>query len=230
MAACNEQKIAEQEVPDLCEAAGEAEVVEVQLNEAVYREKTIKRCCWGALYNRKLLQDLQFDAALSIGEDTLFFLEAFQRAGRIALVQSGLYLYVQTENSAYRSSYSPKQYTEFLAWKKIAEKTDSLSGPLRTSVEYELIRASARIYYKMLDSSHRDPQKEKALVEEVRRYKKLVYAMPVSAGWEIWDKAKMLSMLYVPPGVNRAVWGRLEALRAKKNEHKELTMRRRNKS
>ena len=217
MAACNDWKIAEQEMPDIREAAGETEIIEVQLSEATYREKTIKRCCWGALYSRELLRDMQFDPSLSIGEDTLFFLKAFQKAGRIALIQSRLYLYVQTENSAYRSSYSPKQYTEFLAWKKIAEETASVSGPLHDSVIYELLRTSERIYYKLLDSDYRDQQKEKALVEEVRRYKKSVYAIRPCAGWEAWTKTKLLSMLYLPAGLNQMLWSKLEQLRTRKN-------------
>ena len=220
MAVCSEWKIAEQDVPSCYEKITDVSILDVKLSEASYEKKNIKRSCWGALYSRELVNNLRFDSSLSIGEDTLFFLNAFQKAGHLAWIQSQLYLYVQRENSAYRSAYSPKQYTEFLAWKKIVGETASLGGPLHDSAEYELMMTSVRLYYKMLDSDYRDTQKEKELTEEMRRYKKRVYAIRPSAGWEAWAKAKMLSMLYLPAGVNRGLWGKLEQLRARKSGEK----------
>lgn len=55
---------------------------------------------WGKLYRASLLQSVQFDSNVPIGEDTLFSYYAISRAQRVALVEALWYWYYQYESSA----------------------------------------------------------------------------------------------------------------------------------
>ena len=166
----------------------------------------VSRQCWGALYQRSLLQGIRFSEELSIGEDTLFFLEAFLRAGKYVRLESSLYFYIQTENSAYRADFTPRKYTEIEAWKKILKKTKAVPGPLHASAERILLYSCCQIYYEMLNSHYQDKALSGKIVDDVRQHQKAVFAMQTSPRWMLQNKAKLLSMLYLPAWFNGPVW------------------------
>ena len=51
--------------------------------------------CWRMLTHRELLQDIRFDPALLYGEDTLFFVMEFLKAGSLAFLNCPLYAYLE---------------------------------------------------------------------------------------------------------------------------------------
>ena len=150
--------------------------------------------CWRALYHRKVLQQVRFDTALSVGEDTVFFLQAFLQAGRFAYLSEPLYLYRQREDSAYKKAFSMRQYSEVLAWEQIQELVREQAEPFRSSAEGLLLSAYARIYYRMHDAGV-EPQLQKQLIRKAHSHRKAYHFMPVRNRAE---KVRVFTLLYCP--------------------------------
>ena len=51
--------------------------------------------CWRMLTHREILRDIRFDPALLYGEDTLFFVMEFLKAGSLAFLNCPLYAYLE---------------------------------------------------------------------------------------------------------------------------------------
>lgn len=150
--------------------------------------------CWRALYHREVLQQVRFDTALSVGEDTVFFLQAFLQAGRFAYLPEPLYLYRQREDSAYKQPFSMRQYSEVLAWEQIQELVREQAEPFRNSAEGLLLSAYARIYYRMHDAGV-EPQLQKQLIRKAHSHRKAYHFMPVRNRAE---KVRVFTLLYCP--------------------------------
>ena len=150
--------------------------------------------CWCALYHREVLQQVRFDTALSIGEDTVFFLQAFLQSGRFAYLSEPLYLYRQREDSAYKQPFSMRQYSEVLAWEQIQELVREQAEPFRNSAEGMLLRIYARIYYRMHDAGV-EPQLQKQLIRKAHSHRKAYRFMPV---WNRAEKVRVFMLLHCP--------------------------------
>ena len=67
--------------------------------------------CWRMLTHREVLQDVRFDPALFYGEDALFFVTEFLKAGSLAFLNCPLYAYLERPSSAVRQEPSLRFYT-----------------------------------------------------------------------------------------------------------------------
>ena len=168
--------------------------------------------CWRALYRREVLQRVRFDTALSVGEDTVFFLQAFLQAGRFAYLPEPLYLYRQRENSAYKQPFSMRQYSEVLAWEQIQELVREQAEPFRNSAEGLLLSAYARIYYRMHDAGV-EPQLQKQLIRKAHSHRKAYRFMPVRNRAE---KVRVFTLLYCPH-LGARVWKLVRWVKGLKN-------------
>lgn len=150
--------------------------------------------CIHVLYRRELLEALRFREDLYIGEDTLFFLQAFLRAGWFVYLPEKLYLYRVREDSSYKKAFTMRQYTEVTAWEEITNLTQAQPEGLRNSAEGGLLSACARVYYRIHDAGC-EPETQKALLRKARQHRKAIRWLPAH---NIWEKGRVATMLYCP--------------------------------
>ena len=86
--------------------------------------------CWRMLTHRELLRDIRFDPALLYGEDTLFFVMEFLKAGSLAFLNCPLYAYLERPDSAVRQKPSLRFYTAALAWERALAAGKGAAGSL----------------------------------------------------------------------------------------------------
>jgi glycosyltransferase involved in cell wall biosynthesis len=77
------------------------------------------RTVWAAIYSKKIIKQIRFREELYVGEDTLFFVMALKKAGKMVDISDKLYIYVRYKESLSHGFYDEKKFTEILAWKKI---------------------------------------------------------------------------------------------------------------
>ena len=71
------------------------------------------------LTRKEILQEIRFDPELWYGEDALFFMQEFQKAGKLAFLPCALYDYTVREGSAVKQPSNARIYTAYLAWTKV---------------------------------------------------------------------------------------------------------------
>ena len=190
-----------------------------RLEESRYdsADKNVSSQCWRALYKRELVEAARFREDISIGEDTLFFLDAFLQAERYVFVDAKLYFYRLRDDSAYRQTFHAKKYTELQAWEMICEKTKDIPGPLHRSAQERMLVVCASLYYKMLDAHWPDKAMRKSVQQIVWENRHIVRGFKAPPRWKNWSRRKLLSMLYLPDWFNGPVWHMAEQLRAKRS-------------
>lgn len=83
-------------------------------------EPSVSHCVvWGALFRRSILEGISFATDLRVGEDTLFFAMALERADRLCQVAEPMYHYVYLEQSAAHGSFSARKADELTAWERV---------------------------------------------------------------------------------------------------------------
>ena len=170
---------------------------------------------WRILYKRSLCKELYFDEQLFIGEDTFFFVQVLLQAKGLALVKAPLYFYRIWPESACQRPFTQKHYTAVETWSRIYEMAQDTNLLMRNSVEQMLVLACAHAYYRMLEAHYPDKKLRASAVQTVRTHKAAVRRMETKPRWKLWDKARLLSMLYLPAWFNGVFWRRAEQLRAK---------------
>lgn len=150
--------------------------------------------CIHVLYRRELLEDIRFREDLAIGEDTLFFLQAFLQAGWFMFLPEKLYLYRVRDDSSYKQAFTMRQYTEVTAWEEIVRLTADRPEKLRRSAEGGLLCACSRIYYRMHDAGC-EPEMQKELLRKARRYRNALPWLPIHNRLE---KGRVATALYCP--------------------------------
>ena len=75
--------------------------------------------CWRMLTRKEILQEIRFDLELWYGEDALFFMQEFLKAGKLAFLPCALYDYMVREGSAVKQPSNARIYTAYLAWTKV---------------------------------------------------------------------------------------------------------------
>lgn len=173
--------------------------------------------CWRTLYRKELLCNEWFREDIHIGEDTIFFLNAFLKAGRYILLEEKLYFYRLRKESAYRQTFSEKKLTEIQAWKIICRQTEGLEGPLHKSAEERLMMVCSYLYYKMLDSHWPDHTLRERVRTEAWENRQMLRDFKAPPRWKNWSRIKIRSMLYLPAWFNGPVWRVAERLRAKRS-------------
>lgn len=76
---------------------------------------------WGALYRRKVIEELKFDSSLFVGEDTYFFAKALKNASTVSYVKRCMYYYVIYSESESHGSFTEKKITLLSSWQKIVD-------------------------------------------------------------------------------------------------------------
>lgn len=76
---------------------------------------------WGALYKKKILENIQFQTDLFVSEDTLFFAEAAKNSSNIVHTYKELYHYIIYPSSASHGKFSERKYTQLDAWERVCE-------------------------------------------------------------------------------------------------------------
>ncbi|GIP51614.1 glycosyltransferase family 2 protein [Paenibacillus vini] len=67
--------------------------------------------CWGKLYTRKLIKNIQFPEHISFGEDQVFISHAYLKANKILLIDAIIYDYRKREGQVTQSGYlTPEKY------------------------------------------------------------------------------------------------------------------------
>lgn len=95
---------------------------------------------WGALFHRDLLQNLEFDTDILVGEDALFFANALAKCKNVSYISQKLYYYYIYDESVSHGTYNEKRLTEFQAWEKINSLLTERSNVLNTSSKARMVR------------------------------------------------------------------------------------------
>lgn len=175
---------------------------------------------WRVLFCKEILNGLQFDESFSIGEDTVYLVQAIRRAKRLVYTEQILYAYRLNQNSACMQTFAPKHYTVIPAREEVWRMASEVSRRMQDSAEEFLVLACLNVYNRMLEAHYPDKKLRASAVETVRVHKAAVRRMKTKPRWKLWDKARLLSMLYLPAWFNGAFWCRAEQLRAK---HRDVT-------
>lgn len=219
LAVCGYRKVSKEADPaGIAPAAEEPEIKIFSLEEYSFdytQCEAANQYVWCILYKRSLCKGLHFDEQLFIGEDTFFFVQVLLQAKGLALVKTPLYFYRIWPESACRRPFTQKHYTAVETWSRIYEMVQQTDPLLKNSAEQMLVFACAHAYYRMLEAHYPDKKLRASAVQTVRTHKAAVRRMETKPRWKLWDKARLLSMLYLPAWFNGAFWCRAEQLRAK---------------
>lgn len=176
-------------------------------------------CCyvWRVLFQKTIAEGLRFDENMAISEDTLFFFQAMLKAGSLVFVPEKLYQYRMVQTSVCHQPFDKKHSATIPAWETIWKMAAAVHGPVQDSAELMLVLACAHAYYRMLDTHYPDRKLRNSTVQKVREHRDAVRRMKITPRWKLWDKARLLCMLYLPAWFNGPVWCTAERLRAKRN-------------
>ena len=90
--------------------------------------------CWGVLYERPLLEGVQFPKGLTIGEDMLFLLEIAQKAKTKVVTEYQGYHYYINENGAMKKKFTISYMDQIVCWEKALKNIESCYPKLTVKV------------------------------------------------------------------------------------------------
>ena len=151
--------------------------------------------CWRMLTHRDVLQDVRFDSSLFYGEDALFFVTEFIKAGSLAFLDCPLYAYFERQNSAVRQDANLKFYTAMLAWEAVWQMVRELPDPFRSTTEERCIMSCAEVYFRLSNQPERDTAKEKTLLCKAKEHRRAAWKIPSD---QKSQKLQALMMGYCP--------------------------------
>ena len=179
-------------------------------NSYGHTDRTVYNLAWGipcsllgALYETKKFDNLRFNEALSIGEDTLFFFEALCKCSKIAFIKERPYYYVQHSMSATKGMYTPKRWSEFQAWCEICKLTPNMPRALQQSVKAWYVMTCAKILTLMRYSKYHDVQREKYLLHIMRTNVMAIWLIPNNK-WQ--KKIRLLAYTVCPNIIGSIQW------------------------
>ena len=76
---------------------------------------------WGAIYKKYILQGLEFNQDLTVGEDTLFFAQAADKAQTIVKIDRALYNYSRNEDSVTVGKWNMSKLSDLEARQRIKQ-------------------------------------------------------------------------------------------------------------
>lgn len=170
---------------------------------------------WRVLFRKEVLEGLRFDETLSVGEDTVYLMQAIRQARTLAYTEEALYAYRLNQNSACTQSFAPRHSTVIRAREEVWRMAGEVSSRVQDSAEEFLVLACLNVYSRMLDAHYPDKELRKSTVQKVREHRDAVRRMEITPRWKLWDKTRLLCMLYLPAWFNGPVWRAAERLRAK---------------
>ena len=134
--------------------------------------------CWRMLTHREVLQDVRFDPALFYGEDALFFVTEFLKAGSLAFLNCPLYAYLERPSSAVRQEPSLRFYTAALAWEQIWQLVKGQPDPFRSTTEQRCVMSCAEVYFRLVNQPERDSEKEKMVLKTAKLHRHAAWGIP----------------------------------------------------
>lgn len=123
-------------------------VIEVQ--DYNFMEPWSHATVWGALFQRNLLMDLEFDTTISVGEDSLFYVSALTKCDTVSYISNQLYYYFIYDESLSHGIYNEKRLSEFTAWQKINNLVAPISRILDESSKARMVRHVVERYKEIL--------------------------------------------------------------------------------
>ena len=159
--------------------------------------------CWGALYDKTIIDDMLFDITLFNAEDMLFFIQALLKCDAIAFINEQIYYYVQYANSATKGAYNPKRWTEITALQKLIDLVKDSPALLRQSVQAWYAMTCAKLYTLILNSRYCDNSKLHYLLQELRNNKAAVLSIPMHKSSK---KIRLLAFMVFPRVVSAIQW------------------------
>lgn len=103
--------------------------------------ETPNRFVWTRVFSRQVIGDTRFREDIHWGEDTIFVVEAMRCATRTAAIVNPLYHYVQSEESATRSTFNPKRLTGI----QMTEILEELVGEAHPQLVSTVVRTRVNI-------------------------------------------------------------------------------------
>lgn len=76
---------------------------------------------WGALFSSNLFKDIRFDKRYFVGEDLVVLNQIYMQCRAVKIIPDKIYYYFTRNDSACRTKFSYKKYTEIYAREKVAE-------------------------------------------------------------------------------------------------------------
>ena len=119
-----------------------------------------------------------FDPALFYGEDALFFVTEFLKAGSLAFLNCPLYAYLERPSSAVRQEPSLRFYTAALAWEQIWQLVKGQPDPFRSTTEQRCVMSCAEVYFRLVNQPERDSEKEKMLLKTAKLHRHAAWEIP----------------------------------------------------
>lgn len=92
--------------------------------DAPYAHSTV----WGCLFRRSLICDLQFNMNLSVGEDSVFFYQAFKKSRKTIHIAYRGYYYLDNPHSVTNNKHSRQYLDDSRAWYEIGLLFPRCSG------------------------------------------------------------------------------------------------------
>lgn len=115
--------------------------------------------CWGVLYERKLLEGVQFPKGITIGEDMLFLLEIAQKANTLVVTDYKGYYYYINETGAMKKRFTISYMDQIGCWEK-ALQTIEESYPKLTVKVNSIILVSILLVVGKISELSIEEQKE----------------------------------------------------------------------
>ena len=104
---------------------------------------------WGALFEKRILENLSFSPKYGIGEDTVFFAQALKKAGTVVDTNKELYHYSIHNHSLTKGEFTDKQLSGLKAWDTVIDLFFDQNSSCRVSCV--AVRAQGVIYDVHLD-------------------------------------------------------------------------------
>lgn len=128
---------------------------------------------WNKLYSKKLIENSFFNEEICRGEDTLFALQAFDKADKVWFDKKPLYHYVQSEQSAVRGKFRKSQLTAIKLIKEYDIFYSSKYPELYNKQLSSMMNLMITLYTDMCDDKEKLKREKRIVVDEFRvMYKK----------------------------------------------------------
>ena len=203
LAICNGYSIMNSDKPDVPNLPMHPTIESLVLSDYSLWGKASHAVCWGCLYRKDAIRNLRFDETLSVGEDTLFFIEALCRCDTIAFINERPYYYLQYETSATKGAYTPKRWTEILAWQKVMQISSDVPLRLRESILAWYAMTCAKQYTLLKHSKYCDGDRLKFLLREMRQNRRAVLSIPKH---KLAKKLRLLAFMVFPKAMSAIQW------------------------
>ena len=141
---------------------------------------------WGILFESKIIQGLEFDESLFVGEDALYFCNLVLKCNKIGYTHERLYNYRLLDSSASKGEFSEKKYTEINAWKKIVKLFMKTNEKMGNEAQAELAIRCIHVYNLMCRSNIVDTGKERELLDTIKKNYKTAFRVARNNRYRLW--------------------------------------------